>query len=411
MKINQFSLDNGLNVFIVPQKEATSVTVELMVRAGSQDEKKGTLGLAHFLEHMAFKGTQKWPSARKLAKILDQSGAVYNASTSKGVTTYWLKVAPEHLSLALEVITQMLNYALLEQKEIDIERGVIIEEMNMYQDQPRDQVGDFLENQLLGDNPLGRSIIGEKKDLLRVGRSDFVDFKKSWYLGSRMSLSVVGAIAEIQKVKKQIKKGFEGVNKGESEYLAIKGNPKKETLYWKKKKTEQTHFELGFLTVPTTSEKKWAGRVLSAVLGGGMSSRYWEIIREKRGWAYYVGAFQGLYSSTGYLAVKAGVKNEVAKQAMSLMKNELTKIKKDLKQEEVKRAKSMLSGRFLIAIEDAATVAHLLNRGWLFESKVNTPEKMLKKSKAVTHSQVKDFANEFINLKNLRGAVIGPLGK
>ncbi len=411
MKITQFTLKNGLNVFLVPQKEASSVAVELVIRAGSKHEKKGNYGLAHFLEHMAFKGTEKWPSAKKLAKALDQIGAVYNASTGKGRTAYWIRVAPQHLKLVLEVISQMLTRALLKQEEIGIERGVIIEELNMYEDRPMDKVGDLFEEQLFGNNPLGRPIIGKKEDILSVKAKDFISFKKEWYRAPQMSLAIVGAILDLTKTKEAVKRYYSRIRGGKKEKVLITPQPKKEEIFWKKQKTEQTHFILGLPSVTVTDERKWPLGVLVAILGVGMSSRLWESIREKRGWAYYVYSFQGYNLSSGYLGAVAGVKNEVAKQAIDLVKKEFIKIKKNLKKEEFNRANSMLDGRFLISIESPLKIAGMLNNGWLTQGKVITPEYVLKKGREITFAQVKKTAQEFIDLKNLRGAVIGPSGK
>ncbi|MFH1601491.1 MAG: pitrilysin family protein [Candidatus Shapirobacteria bacterium] len=408
MKVEQFSLKNGLNVFLVPQKEATSVAVQLLVAAGSKNEKKGNYGLAHFLEHMAFKGTKKWPTAKILAKILDSSGAVYNASTGKEGTDYWIRVTPKKLDLALEIISQMLIHALLPSPELEVERGVIIEEMNMYQDQPRDLVGDYFEEQLFGKNALGRAIIGKKKDILRVKAQDFLDFKKQWYLGSNMSLAVVGAIPDLKKVRQNIKKLYDVIEKGEVERLEIGAESKKEEIFWQKKKAEQTHFVLGFPGVTVTDERKWALEILMAILGQGMSSRLWEEVREKRGLAYYVYSFYGNMETTGCFGAAAGVKNQSSKLAIELVKDEFVKLTKNLTKEEVTRAKTMSNGQFLISVESPLKVAMLLNGHWLNVGKVMTPEDLIKRSNKVTFDEVRKVAKELIDLSDLRGAVIGP---
>jgi len=411
MKVNQFTLKNGLNVFLVPQKEASSVAVELLVRAGSKHEEKGTEGLAHFLEHAVAKGTKKWPTARQIAKVIDSAGAVYNAYTGKEATGYWMKAAPEHLELALELISQELLFPLLREKDIKTERGVIIEELNMYEDRPMDKVEDFFEAQLLGSNALGRSIIGKKKSLLALKQKDFKNFRKNWYRADRMSLSLVGAIKNASQAKNLVKKYFSSLLAKSKPEPKVKIIPAKKDVFWQRKKTEQTHFQIGLPAVGANNPKKWPGKVLTAVLGQGMSSRLFAKIREERGWAYYIHSFQVNYLPAGFLAVKAGVKNETAKQAINLVKKEFEKIKNNLTQEEVKRVKSMFKGRSLISFESPITIANLLNRGWLFEREIYTPQKVINKGEAVTYSQVRDFANEFINLKNLRLAVIGPLGK
>lgn len=408
MKIDQFTLKNGLNVFLVPQKEATSVAVELLIRAGSKHEKEGNYGLAHFLEHAVSKGTKKWPTAKQIAKAVDSAGAVYNAYTDKEVTGYWMKTSPDNLRFALELISQEIIYPFLREKDIEIERGVIIEELNMYQDLPMDKVEEFFETQLLGKNALGRSTIGNKKSLLSLKQDDFIAFRKNWYQTDRMSLALVGAIKNIAQAKALAGKYFAKLSSRSEPEPEVEIASAEKQIFWQKKKTEQTHFEVGFPTVDVKDEKKWAGKILTAVLGQGMSSRLFIKIREERGWAYYVYSFHASYLPAGYLAVKAGVKNVIAKRAIDLVKKEFEKIKKDLTKDEVRRAKNMLKGRLLIGFEDPMAVAGLLNKGWLFENRVYTPQRVINKGGAVTFGQVKDFANEFIDLKNLRGAVIGP---
>lgn len=384
------------------------MAVELAVRVGSKNEKKGEEGLAHFLEHMAFKGTKKWPTAQKLAEVLDNIGAVYNASTSKEVTRYWIKVQPAHWQLALEVLAQLLNHPLLSQKEIETERGVIIEEMNMYEDRPMDKVDDLFEEQILGKNPLGKPVIGKKSTVRRLSREDFVRFRQKWYKAGRMSLAVVGAIGEGGRIENQTRKLFEETPAGKAVDFKINPKPSLRKIHHLRQDTQQTHFVLGIPTVGRKDKRKWAGKVLAAVLGRGFSSRLWRKIREERGWAYYVYALQTEYIPTGFLATKAGVRNEKLKEVLDLIRKELERIKKDLSKDEVERAKTMLKGRFLIAIEDPLEIASLLNERWLLEERVVAPEEIVKSVEGVRWIDVLDFAKEFVDLKNLRGAVIGP---
>jgi len=408
MKIKKLSLANGFQVFLVPQKEATSVAVELMVKAGSKNEAVGKEGLAHFLEHMAFKGTKKWPTAQKLARVLDSVGAVYNAYTDKEKTAYWLKVAPAYLPLALEVLAQMLNQALLKEEEIEIERGVIVEEMNMYEDRPMDKVEDLFEEQLLGQNALGRSIIGRRQAILRLRRKDFLSFKKKWYRAEKMSLAIVGAVGSCSSVVQMVKRFFAALPPQAPKEPEVRVTSQQKTLFWQSKKTQQTHFMLGLPTVTLLDRRKWPARVLAAVLGGGMSSRLWLAIRERRGLAYYVYGMHQEYLPAGFLAIKAGVRNEKAKEAMELVKEELQQVKKNLRAAEVERSKKMLIGRTLIRMEESTALATLLNSGWLFEKKILSPQQIVKKLEQVSLREVRDVAAEFLCLERLRGAVIGP---
>lgn len=277
----------------------------------------------------------------------------------------------------------------------------------MYEDQPADWVDDLFEEQLLGENALGRSTLGKKGVVLELKHQDFVGFKKDWYKTGRMSLAVVGAVEE-KKARREIEKYFQFALSGSKKEVSVKVQPKKDSIFWQEKETQQTHLQLGLPTVAIGDERKWPARVLNTVLGRGFSSRLWRAIREKRGWAYYIYSYNAHYLPAGYLTIKAGVKNEVAGKAIDLIKEELINVKKDLKSTEVARAKKAIIGRFLISMENPSAFASLLNAGWLFEKKVLIPQKFVGKIEKVTFRQTRDFAQEFVRLKNLRGAVIGP---
>lgn len=408
MNVVQFSLKNGINVFLVPQPEATSVAVELMVNAGSMHEKVSQEGLAHFFEHMAFKGTKKWPSTQGLARFLDGIGAIYNAYTGKEKTAYWIKTAPRFLPNNLEVVCQLLNHSLVDPKEIEIEKGVIIEEINMYEDQPSDWVENLFEAHLLGENRLGRSILGRKEVIKAVGKKDFLEFKKSWYTPERISIAVVGKIANPGKTKKMIVDFFDGRKKKAKPEPKVKTKSKKQKVFWQKKDTRQTHFLVGLPTFSTADDRWPELYLVNAVLGGGMSSRLWRTIREKRGLAYYVFSYCREYSQAGFFAVAAGVKNEAAKEALKLVEKEIETISSDLKPAEVEKAKKMTIGRLMISMEDPTKIASMLNTNWLLKKEIARPEDIAQKLEKVTYEKAKKLTKEiFIPLK-VRTAVIGP---
>jgi len=408
MNVTQFTLKNGLNVFFVPQPEATSVAVELMVNAGSKHEKISQEGLAHFFEHMAFKGTEKWSSTQKLARYLDGIGAIYNAYTDKEKTAYWVKTAPRFLESSLEVISQLLNHSLIDPKEIEIEKGVIIEEMNMYEDQPSDWVEDHFEEQVLGKNRLGRSILGRKEVIKAVTKKDFLEFRSTWYYPQRMSMVVAGRIDDLEKTKKMIIRLFDGRKGTEKPEPKVETKSKKEKIFWHKKDTQQTHFLIGLPTFSIMDDRWPELHAVSAVLGRGMSSRLWEIIREKRGWAYYVYSFCREYSQAGFFTVAAGVKNEAAKEAISLIEKEIEKIGKDLKPSEVEKAKKMTIGRLMISMEDPTRITSMLNGNWLLRKEIIRPEDIAREMEEVTFEKAKKLAEKLFISSKIRSAVIGP---
>ena len=408
MQVEKFTLDNGLTVLLLPLPHATSTAVELAVRAGSIQESNKIAGLAHFLEHMAFKGTKKWPSARELSEAMDKVGALYNAYTGKENTAYWLKTAPEFTDVSLEVLSQMWLHALIKKEELEIERGVILEEYNMYLDQPRDHVDDLFEEHIFGDNNLGRSIIGKVKSIKSITLNDFMDFREKWYKPNNMVLVVVGKIKNKKELTKKVKKLF-GKARGQAPQLPqVKPVAQGKRLEWKTQKTQQSHFILGVPTVAYGDEDKFPLKVLSVILGGSMSSRLWREIRERRGLAYYVTCYQQSYPNGGYLAVKSGVNNDQIKKAMDLSVKELLKVTKDLTSEEVEIAKQVIRGRLLISFEDSYKLADLLSSHWLFSGKAINPLKIIKKYERITKKDIDKMTRKYLSKESIVASVIGP---
>jgi len=408
MKIKQFTLKNNLNVFLIPQAEATAVMVHLMVAAGSAHESDQEAGLAHFLEHTAFKGTKKWPTAQKLAQSLDEVGAVYNAHTNKTETVYWAKTAPDFLPLSLQVLAQMWHSALIKEKEIEIERGVIFEEINMYEDRPQRMASLLFLRRVFGETSLGRPVIGFKKTVAKIHCDNFLNFKKRYYRGGNMSLAVVGRIKDLKEAEKRIKDFFSLGAGGMATKKKLISQIEPEKTFWKKQKTKQTHFFLGGQGAVFTDKDKYALKILMAVLGGGMSSRLWREIRERRGLAYYVHCWASEYSAAGCWALAAGVTNEKAKEAIKIGRRELLSVGQTLKKSEVERVKKMVKGRFLISLEDPSVLAGLINTNWLFAKKLVLSQDVIKKIDDVDYQQVIQAAEKFLQPQKMRLVAIGP---
>ena len=406
-ELRQWQLANGLNVFFLPQPAATSVAIELMVRAGSKHEKKTEAGLAHFIEHMVFRGTKKWPRYQQLSRLIDGLGGISNAYTDKENTAFWLKLPPRHLAKGLEVISQLVAQPLFKAADIDQERGVIVEELRMYKDRPMDEVDDLFERQVFGNNGLGRPIIGYEKTIGGFRAADFHRFHSHWYRAGQASLAIVGAAVNEKRLRGWVERHFSGLPPGRQPDPQVRPKPAPAHFYWQEKDSQQSHLFMGMPTVNRRCRRKWAGKVLATVLGGGFSSRLNREIRQKRGWAYYVLAAQHEYSPGGYLAVKAGIRRDKVDQALAIIEKELLKAGDTLKKSEVERAKSMLEGRLLISMENPANLAALLNKGWLFGEKVELPEKIVAAVRKVDLPAVSKFARRYLRLEKLRRAVIG----
>ena len=314
-------LDNGLRVLTAPMPQAQSVTCMVMLAAGSRYETPDTNGIAHFSEHMFFKGTKRRPSARDIAGEIDAIGGEFNAFTGKEYTAYYVKCAAEHRDIALDVLADMLRNSRFDPEEIDREKGVIIEEMNMYFDTPRDFIGGVYEELLYGDQPLGWDIIGRKETVRGATRETFMSYLDRWYHPPRMVLGVGGQIGD--GLLERAQELFGDLPRGETgEPVPTKpyegGRVKVFT-----KESDQAHVVLGVPSYPLEHPDRYALQALANVLGGGMSSRLFTEVRERRGLAYYVFGLNHSYTDAGSLYAQAGVDINRIDEAVTTILGEL----------------------------------------------------------------------------------------
>ncbi|MBI2003399.1 MAG: insulinase family protein [Parcubacteria group bacterium] len=401
--------DNGLRLVVVPMKSTKTVTVLVLVGTGSRYETKELNGISHFLEHMMFKGTTKRPKWLQITKELDSIGAQYNAFTSKEYTGYWAKASSEHSDFILDVISDIFINSKLEEKEIQKERGVIVEEMNMYLDLPPRYVGDLYEELLYGDQPVGWKVIGEKETVSGLSRRDFVDYFNTHYLAENTIIAVAGNVDK-EKIQRQVAGYFKNVRNGKkvTRQSAFESQDKPEVkLHYKK--TDQTHFVLGVRAYDMFSPKSEAAEILGTVLGGGMSSRLFIEVREKQGLAYYVKAGADAYTDHGYLATQAGIDNKRIEKAIQIVLKEYKKMKdKPVPKAEIKKAKEYIKGHLAIELESSDSVATFFASEWLLKNETLTPEEKLSKIMAVTAEEVQAAAKEIFKPEKLNLALIGP---
>ncbi len=401
--------DNGLRLVVVPMKSTQTATVLVLVGTGSRYETKDINGISHFLEHMMFKGTKKRPKALAISRELDSIGAEYNAFTSKEYTGYWAKASAENKNLILDIISDIFLNSKLDEKEINKERGVIIEEMNMYLDLPTRYVGNLYEKLLYGDQPAGWMVIGEKETVSKLSHDSFVNYFNTHYFAKNTIVAVAGNVDK-EEIKESVGKLFKKVR--EKEPISKKGvsefQSKPEVLVHYKK-TDQTHFILGARAYDMFSPKIEAANVLSVILGGGMSSRLFIEIREKQGLSYYVSTGHDGYTDHGYLATSSGVDNKRVERAITTVLKEYKKIKqKPVPKSELKKAKEYIKGKFVISLEQSDDVANFFAGQWLLKNETLTPEEKLNKIMAVTVDDVQEAANEIFKPEKLNLALIGP---
>jgi predicted Zn-dependent peptidase len=403
-------LKNGLRVITIPIEEVQSATTLVLVGAGSRYENKKNNGISHFLEHMAFKGTKNRPSALEIASIIDGMGAESNAFTSKEYTGYYIKSAADKVDTSMNLISDMLTNLLLDQSEIDKERGVIMEEINLYEDTPARKIGDIYEQLLYGDTPLGWDIAGTKDVIRSVNREDFIDYMNTFYSADNMALVVAGKINH-KEIENKAQEYFGELKKFETPTFQKHDDTQKGPIVkLQHKTTEQAHFALGVRAVSLLDEKdRYPIAILSSILGGGMSSRLFTEVREKRGLAYYVRAYSDKYVDVGYLAAFAGVDKTRIDEAIEVVRDEFVKVAKgnSITEEEVTKAKEYNKGHFVLGLEDTQSVAVFFAMNEILEKVQETPEEVLSKIQEVTLADVNRVAMQYLNTVDLSLAVIG----
>jgi predicted Zn-dependent peptidase len=401
------TLDNGLRVLTADLPYAQSVAVLVMLAAGSRYETAQSSGIAHFSEHMFFKGTEKRPSARDIAGAIDAIGGEFNAFTGKESTTYYVKCAAEHRDVALDVLVDMLRNARFDPDEIEREKGVIVEEMNMYYDTPRDYIGGVYEQLLWGDQPLGRDIIGTKETIRDATRETFTGYLDRWYKPSRMVLGVAGRIGDGLLERSQEMLGdLEDTETGEPEPTAPYTNGR---VVVSTKQSEQAHVSLGVHSIPIDDPDRWALLLLATALGGGMSSRLFTEVRERRGLAYYVYGLNHSYTDAGTLYAQAGVDIARIDDAVATIAAELRKIAAEpLPADELEKARAFAKGRFVLQLESPQGLMMFGVRKEVLERRLPDPDEVLSGIDAVTSEDVARVASELISSDRFRLAVIGP---
>ena len=348
------NLDNGLKVMFVDTKTFPTITTILLVGAGSRYENDINNGVAHFFEHMAFKGSKKYPNSFVISSTIEGKGGIFNAFTSKDHTGYWIKSTSEHFETVIDVLSDMVLNCNLDPVEIEREKGVITEEINMYEDNPQRKIGEIFETLLYKGNPLGYDIAGDKEVIGKFERQTFTDYIESLYFPSNSVLVVAGGIGDEQKYLSLIKDKFSTWKDGKKiSFIPISEKQKEPRLLVKYKKTEQAHFCLGFRTFSFNDERRYTASVLSAILGGGMSSRLFIQVRERRGLCYYISTGTELYEDCGNIVTQAGVTNNTDKvnEAIKTILEEHKKIKYEkIEDVELKRAKELIKGRLLLSM-------------------------------------------------------------
>lgn len=409
MKHTKKILKNGLRVVTVPMVDNPTVTVLVLVEAGSKYETKKINGLSHFLEHMCFKGTIKRPKAIDISKELDAIGSQYNAFTAQEYTGYYAKAEAKHFKQIFDIVSDIYLNSTFPETEMQKEKGVIIEEINMYEDLPNRHVQDLIMELLYGDQPAGWNIAGEKQNILDMKRNDFVKYKKAHYVPRATTIVVAGRVTE-QEVLREVNKIFGKIpNNRKAPKLKVKEKQTKPEVLVKFKKTDQTHFVLAVRTYDLFNKKNAILSVLGGVLGGGMSSRLFQKLREEMGVGYYVRAYDDAFTDHGFFQVSAGVDNKRIEEVLRAVLNECNKLKKELVgKEELEKVKECLIGNMKLSLEASDDIANFYGSQELLKKEIKNAEEKAKEIRKVKAKEIQNLARDIFKDQKLNLALIGP---
>jgi len=411
MNFSKHILPNGVRAVLIPMAGTQTVLAQVLAGTGSHYETKGQNGISHFLEHILFKGTSKRPSSRIIAEEIDQVGGELNAFTDKEQTGYWARVAKQHWRLALDVTADLYLNPLLEQEEINRERGVILQEAAMYRDMPAAHVWDVFEKLLYGDQPAGRSIVGEEENIRNFQKKDFVDYLKNQYGPKNTVVAVAGNFSE-KEVLGEIKKLFcesalEKRKKMNQKITGIKKFKPSQSAVFFPKKTDQAQFVLGGPASDMFGADRYAEKLLAIVLGGGMSSRLFLNIRERRGLCYHISAGTEQNLNSGYFHISAGVDPLKLPLTVELVLAELKEIKsKKVSLQELKKSKEYFKGKILMGLESPVGAASFFANQELFKNRIEKEKVLLDRIEKISASDLLRVANRIFDKKNLKLAVV-----
>ncbi len=408
-------LRNGIPVVWMHHPTSTSCAIEIFCKVGSRYEDPATSGASHFVEHMLFKGTKKRPTPQIVSRDLDRFGADFNASTGKDQTSYYVKIDAQKTLFALDILHDMLKHSTMKAAEFERERGVIIEEINMYEDNPQSQMADVLDEMAFGRHPLGWNIAGTRDVIRKISRKDLLRYKETHYRADTLVISMAGKIPP--GAWKALEASFGAWKKPAKRDVAPTMLPFDRTsvdgvrLAFQPKNIEQAQLGLGFLSYPMFDSRQDALRLLTLILGGTMSSRLFTEVREKRGLCYSVRAGRSTYQDIGVVQIMAGLEKGSLRQATEVIWQQLELVQKKLiGAEELQRAKDYMRGKFMLDFEDPLTQASWYGSQLCFRDEWTSPQERMKRIERVTAEEIRAVAREVFVRKDYAVSIVGPFG-
>lgn len=403
------TFENGLRVLTMSVPHAYSVSVGAFIGAGSRYESDEIGGASHFIEHVLFKGTRRWPTARELSEAVESVGGVINASTGPENTTLWCRVARHDFPLALSVLSDMLRWPLMDADEIGRERGVIVEEVRMTKDHPSYHVGTLIDSVLWPDQPLGRDVAGTIESVTSVTREQLYEYYKRQYSPDNTVLCVAGNVSH-QEVVDEVARSLDGWERQEwLPWYPYRDVPDGQRLVVDVRQTDQVHMCIGLPGLAREHPDRRALDLLNRALGEGMSSRLFTELREKRGLVYDVHSGLSHLRDCGSLVVYCGVEPSKALQAAELVMEELERLKEGLLPGELEKVRAMARGRLLLQMESTSNLSVWGGSQELLTGRVKTVEDVVAEIEGVTAEDVKRVASELVQRRSLRMAIVGPV--
>ncbi|HLP44071.1 MAG TPA: pitrilysin family protein [Candidatus Nanoarchaeia archaeon] len=408
MNFKKQTLKNGLRIITVPMKDTPTATVLVLVEAGSKYETKDINGLSHFLEHMCFKGTVNRPRASDISHELDSLGAQYNAFTSQEFTGYYAKAQAKKLPQLINIIADMYVNPIFDEKEIEKEKGVIVEEINMYEDMPQRHIHDVFSELLYGDQPAGWEIAGSRENVRAMTRDHFVQYRDKHYVARGTIVIVAGKIDE-EKVRKLVTDAFSSISTAKKhDKERVKESQTEPALVIKDKKTDQMHLVLGVRSFDVNDKRLPALRVLATALGGGMSSRLFYRMRDQMGVCYYVRAGTDEFTDHGMFTISAGVdKNRLIESVQAIIEECRKFIDEPLGAVELRKTKDYITGNLFLGLESSDANAEYVGMQEVLRREVKKPSEVVTKIEKVTPREVQKIAQELFVDSRLNFAVIG----
>lgn len=405
----KFVLSNGVRVLIEEIPHVRSASVGFWVDAGTKDESASNNGISHFIEHMMFKGTSK-RSALAIAQSLEDTGGALNAFTDKENTCYYARVLDDQVPLAIDVLSDMLMNSLMDPEELKREKQVVIEEIKMYEDQPDELVQDMFSEAFWGDHPLGRPIVGTRQTVKGTRREDIFDYLDRNYSPDRIVVSIAGNVQTAQVLDLLEASIGQLKRPGEQRLLTMPETLSNTRI--KYKDIEQVHLCMGTPGIVATDPDRYVLAVIDSILGGGMSSRLFQEVREKRGLAYSISSYEIMYAKAGVFGVYAGCSPKHADQVVDLVVDELEKVKANgFSEEELRRAKDQLRGGMLLAMETPRHRMSRMARNELYFGRLISPDEVIADMERVTLADIKRVANQVFDTQRMTMTVVGPVRK